>query len=311
MSSRTSLSDPLHTLQMSCAPSLPWVAPPLDVCEVPLPSVPSHAKVPSQQFQMKFEMKSALVLVVVLRSLPSLSHSSARHRPAHTDERRHGHSRRNGYVVSLAAAWSRAHLCHGRKQSSSTATSLPPPPQPKLLIQMLHRQSRALPPSRRSSGEGDSPLVHPPRRSHLSHRLKLLDQLLALWIFLAMAIGILLGQFSNASAVLEKVKFVDVSLPLGTCLPPCGASTTLTSPSITAIALIVMMWPILCRVSPTALLKLFSGREVWYHLLFSVIVKSSPFELALLTTNPRLSGQLDYCPASHAGTGVGFPPRQA
>ncbi|ORY77268.1 sodium bile acid symporter family-domain-containing protein [Leucosporidium creatinivorum] len=84
-------------------------------------------------------------------------------------------------------------------------------------------------------------------------RLKLLDQLLALWIFLAMAIGIILGNFTDADIVLEKVKFVEVSLPL-------------------AIALIVMMWPILCRVSPTALFKLFSGRQVWYHLAFSLFV---------------------------------------
>ncbi|GAA6030406.1 hypothetical protein JCM8097_009092 [Rhodosporidiobolus ruineniae] len=80
-----------------------------------------------------------------------------------------------------------------------------------------------------------------------------LDKLLALWIFLAMAIGIILGQFSNAGAVLERVQFVDVSLPL-------------------AIALIVMMWPILCRVSPTALFKLFRQRQLWQHLLFSVVV---------------------------------------
>ena len=32
------------------------------------------------------------------------------------------------------------------------------------------------------------------------------------------------------------------------------------------------MWPILCRVSPSALLRLFSGREIWYHLLFSLVV---------------------------------------
>ena len=47
--------------------------------------------------------------------------------------------------------------------------------------------------------------------------LKLLDQLLALWIFLAMAVGIILGYFvPNTSVVLEKVQFVSVSLPLGT-----------------------------------------------------------------------------------------------
>lgn len=32
------------------------------------------------------------------------------------------------------------------------------------------------------------------------------------------------------------------------------------------------MWPILCRVSPSALLRLFSGRKIWYHLLFSLVV---------------------------------------
>jgi arsenite transporter len=33
-----------------------------------------------------------------------------------------------------------------------------------------------------------------------------------------------------------------------------------------------MMWPILCRVSPTALFKLFSGRRIWQHLAFSLFV---------------------------------------
>lgn len=47
-------------------------------------------------------------------------------------------------------------------------------------------------------------------------RLAWLDKLLAVWIFLAMAVGIILGEFvPSTSVVLEKVKFVDVSLPLG------------------------------------------------------------------------------------------------
>lgn len=33
-----------------------------------------------------------------------------------------------------------------------------------------------------------------------------------------------------------------------------------------------MMWPILCRVSPSSLLKLFSGKAIWYHLGFSLFI---------------------------------------
>lgn len=39
-----------------------------------------------------------------------------------------------------------------------------------------------------------------------------------------------------------------------------------------AIALIVMMWPILCRVSPTALVPLLRKRQLWQHLAFSVVI---------------------------------------
>lgn len=50
-------------------------------------------------------------------------------------------------------------------------------------------------------------------------RLAWLDKLLAVWIILAMAVGIILGEFvPQTSVVLEKVKFVDVSLPLGAVL---------------------------------------------------------------------------------------------
>lgn len=48
-----------------------------------------------------------------------------------------------------------------------------------------------------------------------------LDRFLAIWIFLAMVIGILLGNFvPNTAEALQKGKFVGVSVPIGRFLPP-------------------------------------------------------------------------------------------
>jgi ACR3 family arsenite transporter len=47
-----------------------------------------------------------------------------------------------------------------------------------------------------------------------------LDRFLAIWIFLAMLIGILLGNFvEGVGPALQKGTFVDVSLPIGMSLP--------------------------------------------------------------------------------------------
>lgn len=60
----------------------------------------------------------------------------------------------------------------------------------------------------------------PPPEKEMSSAFKALgwlDRLLALWILLAMIIGVLLGNFvPNTGPALEKGKFVGVSIPIGT-----------------------------------------------------------------------------------------------
>ncbi|PSK51848.1 hypothetical protein B9Z65_3115 [Elsinoe australis] len=81
-----------------------------------------------------------------------------------------------------------------------------------------------------------------------------LDRLLALWILLAIIIGILIGNFvDGAGDALQRGKFVQVSAPI-------------------AIGLLVMMYPILCKVKYETLHRVFASREVWIQMGFSIVM---------------------------------------
>lgn len=85
-------------------------------------------------------------------------------------------------------------------------------------------------------------------------RLSWLDRLLALWILLAMAVGIILGNFvPETGPALQKGDFVGVSVPI-------------------AVGLLVMMYPILCKVRYETLHIVFQTRAMWTQIFFSVIV---------------------------------------
>ncbi|KAI9844757.1 MAG: hypothetical protein M1837_005290 [Sclerophora amabilis] len=84
--------------------------------------------------------------------------------------------------------------------------------------------------------------------------LGLLDRFLAVWIFLAMAVGILLGNFvPSVGPALQKGTFVGVSVPI-------------------AIGLLVMMFPILCKVSFETLHHVVKSRKLWVQIGFSIVV---------------------------------------
>ncbi|ORY54701.1 sodium bile acid symporter family-domain-containing protein [Pseudomassariella vexata] len=81
-----------------------------------------------------------------------------------------------------------------------------------------------------------------------------LDRFLAVWIFLAMVVGVLLGNFvPETASALDKGRFVGVSVPI-------------------AVGLLVMMYPILCKVRYEALHEIMSHRGMWKQILFSVIM---------------------------------------
>ncbi|PMD39790.1 arsenical-resistance protein ACR3 [Hyaloscypha variabilis F] len=106
----------------------------------------------------------------------------------------------------------------------------------------------------RSSEKGPEASTSIAEKESIFKSLGWLDRFLALWIFLAMAIGIILGNFvPNTGPALQKGKFVGVSVPI-------------------AVGLLVMMYPILCKVKYESLHNVLGKRDIWVQILFSVVV---------------------------------------
>ncbi|KAE8158040.1 sodium bile acid symporter family-domain-containing protein [Aspergillus tamarii] len=94
----------------------------------------------------------------------------------------------------------------------------------------------------------------PQEKQSAFKNLGILDRFLAVWIFLAMAIGIILGNFvSNTGPALQQGKFVGVSIPI-------------------AVGLLVMMYPILCKVRYESLHHVLRARGIWVQIIFSIVV---------------------------------------
>ncbi|CAN9201980.1 arsenical-resistance protein ACR3 [Alternaria alternata] len=84
--------------------------------------------------------------------------------------------------------------------------------------------------------------------------LSFLDRFLVVWIILAMAIGIALGNtVDSVGPALQRGEFVGVSIPI-------------------AIGLLVMMYPILCKVRYETLHLLLKKRELWIQIAVSFVL---------------------------------------
>ena len=100
-----------------------------------------------------------------------------------------------------------------------------------------------------------------------------LDRLLAVWILLAIVVGILLGNFvDNVGPALQRGKFVGVSIPIGEQPAPISFKSIASLTDDAAVGLLVMMYPILCKVKYESLHLVFAHRQIWVQLGFSVFV---------------------------------------
>ncbi|CAO3651649.1 unnamed protein product [Cunninghamella echinulata] len=94
----------------------------------------------------------------------------------------------------------------------------------------------------------------PTKPTGLVKQLGILDRFLVVWILLAMIIGVVIGYFApNVQHSFETVQFGSVSVPI-------------------AIGLLVMMYPVLCKVQYEQLPMILSDRHVWFQILISLVL---------------------------------------
>ena len=102
--------------------------------------------------------------------------------------------------------------------------------------------------------EHDASDAHTSPKVSAFRSLGLLDRFLAVWILLSMIVGTLLGNFvPSIGPALQRGQLVGVAVPI-------------------AAGLLVMMYPILCKVRYEQLPALFRQRALWTQVAFSVLV---------------------------------------
>jgi ACR3 family arsenite transporter len=98
--------------------------------------------------------------------------------------------------------------------------------------------------------------------------------------------GILLGNFvPSTGPALEKGQFVGVSAPIGESISTQQKTLTAYTNLSKAIGLLVMMYPILCKVQYETLHLAFKTKELWIQVGFSILVNwlIAPFLMLALS----------------------------
>ena len=121
----------------------------------------------------------------------------------------------------------------------------------------------------------------------------LLDRFLARWFLLAMAIGIVLGDFvPNTGPALQKGKFVGVSVPIGgSIMAACIAFEHRTDCNSDWLTRHDIPHPILRKVKYETLHQVFRKRDSWIQIAFSIVMNwlIAPFLMVKSPTIPMNS----------------------